>query len=91
MLYMSLPIGSISYSELREAMRRLGAHLSDSELDLIFQSVDMYDNKELSFKEFLVSLCVAYLLNLIPQFETSEQMLYVQHITYDVRCSYVLY
>ncbi len=56
-------------------MKRLGATVGDEDLTLIFQSADLYSSNELSFKEFLVTLCVAYLLDLIPQFETAEQML----------------
>eukprot|EP00775_Hariotina_reticulata_P001153 gene1153-1493_t len=47
--------GTISFEELREGLRRKGAHVADSELQRIMASVDLDGNHTLDFQEFLTA------------------------------------
>ncbi|GBF97666.1 calcium-dependent kinase [Raphidocelis subcapitata] len=47
--------GTISFQELREGLRRKGAHIADSELQRLMASVDLDGNNTLDFQEFLTA------------------------------------
>ena len=48
---------------------QMGAKVSDDEVKEIFAAADDDSNAKLSFHEFLVFLCVGYLLNKLPEIE----------------------
>lgn len=50
--------GTVDHDELTKALERLGARLSDREIDDVFNASDMYTDGRLTFKEFLVSLAL---------------------------------
>mmetsp|Transcript_7289 Transcript_7289/g.22205 ORF Transcript_7289/g.22205 Transcript_7289/m.22205 type:complete len:488 (+) Transcript_7289:102-1565(+) len=47
---------SISFEELKAAARKLGYKSSEENLDLIFQHADIDDKKQLTFREFLITI-----------------------------------
>mmetsp|Transcript_6289 Transcript_6289/g.20028 ORF Transcript_6289/g.20028 Transcript_6289/m.20028 type:complete len:313 (-) Transcript_6289:33-971(-) len=58
--------GTIEYDELQAVMKRLGAECSDQDVREIFQESSLYSDNKLTFREFLVSLALGYVLNIIP-------------------------
>ena len=58
--------GSMSHSELREAMSRLtGVEMPEDEAQELFQTGDLYKNGRISFKEFIVCLAIGYILKTV--------------------------
>ena len=55
--------GSMDYEELGSALEVLGNKMSSDELSKVFHEADLYDNKKLSEKEFVVCLLLGYILD----------------------------
>ena len=47
----------------------MGAKVTDEQVESIFAAADEDDNAKLSFQEFLVFLCIGYLLEELPEIE----------------------
>ena len=55
--------GFIVFSDLEEALNRLGGSFSTEEVREIFQESDFNSDGELSLKEFLVCLAIGFVLH----------------------------
>lgn len=59
--------GTIEVGELQEALSRLTMQdVSEEETREMFAEVDVYEDGNISFKEFIVCLALGYILNTIP-------------------------
>lgn len=64
--------GYMSVTELQEALSRLTAQdVSPEETEEFFLEADVYDNGQISFKEFVVLLAIGYVLNTMPALSAS--------------------
>eukprot|EP01138_Halocafeteria_seosinensis_P007383 gb/GECG01007548.1/.p1 GENE.gb/GECG01007548.1/~~gb/GECG01007548.1/.p1 ORF type:complete len:359 (+),score=67.56 gb/GECG01007548.1/:1-1077(+) len=58
--------GKIDRNELKSALASLGAAVSDDLVQEMFDEADMKYNEALSFREFLLALCIGSILKLFP-------------------------
>ncbi|XP_024968551.1 probable calcium-binding protein CML21 [Cynara cardunculus var. scolymus] len=58
--------GSIDRKELNHCFRKLEIDFTDEEINDIFEECDINDDMEISFNEFIVLLCLVYLLKKDP-------------------------
>lgn len=54
--------GTIDYEELKKCLQKLQLHLLEEEIKDLFHSCDMDESKGIQFNEFIVLLCLIYLL-----------------------------
>ncbi|KAJ4867828.1 putative calcium-binding protein CML21 [Raphanus sativus] len=54
--------GSIDHSELKNCFRKLEIMFEEEEINDLFQACDINEDKEIAFTEFIVLLCLVYLL-----------------------------
>lgn len=54
--------GKIDYEELKKCIQKLQLHFSDAEIHDLFHSCDLDESKVIEFNEFIVLLCLIYLL-----------------------------
>lgn len=59
--------GTIDREELRKCLEKLQLHLKDEEIEDLFSSCDIDGSQGIQFNEFIVLLCLAYLL-MTPSF-----------------------
>ena len=65
--------GTLDYDEIKPFLAKLGTDsMTDEEISTVFQEADMYANKNLTHKEFLVCLAVGYVLGDIKVGSGSE-------------------
>lgn len=65
--------GTLEYDEIKPFLAKLGTDaLTDEEIATVFQEADMYANKTLTHKEFLVCLALGYVLGDIKVGEKSD-------------------
>ncbi|GAB2284821.1 Probable calcium-binding protein cml21 [Dionaea muscipula] len=55
--------GAIDQEELRHCFRKLEISLTEEEIDDLFKACDINDDMGMNFNEFIVLLCLVYLLN----------------------------
>ena len=65
-------LSGISLDGLQKAMVLLHGDVTKQEVMELFDFVDIDDSKLIDLKEFLVALCVGYILEVIPAFSTKE-------------------
>ncbi|XP_010023705.2 probable calcium-binding protein CML22 [Eucalyptus grandis] len=54
--------GKIDKEELKKCLDEVQLHLSEKDMEDLFHSCDIDENQEIRFKEFIVLLCLIYLL-----------------------------
>lgn len=54
--------GAIDREELKKCLQKLQFHVGEEEIDELFRSCDVDDNEKIQFNEFIVLLCLIYLL-----------------------------
>ncbi|KAM7461832.1 hypothetical protein LguiA_029953 [Lonicera macranthoides] len=54
--------GTIDHEELKKCLNKLQLHLTEEEIDDLFDSCDMDGREGIQFNEFIVLLCLIYLL-----------------------------
>ncbi|XP_028102126.1 probable calcium-binding protein CML22 [Camellia sinensis] len=54
--------GTIDLEELKKCLQKLQLHLTEKEIDDLFHSCDVDGSEGIQFKEFIVLLCLIYLL-----------------------------
>ncbi|XP_019181025.1 PREDICTED: probable calcium-binding protein CML22 [Ipomoea nil] len=54
--------GAIDREELKKCLQKLQFHVGEEEIDELFRSCDVDDNEKIKFNEFIVLLCLIYLL-----------------------------
>lgn len=54
--------GTIDHEELKKCLNKLQLHLTEDEIDDLFDSCDMDGREGIQFNEFIVLLCLIYLL-----------------------------
>lgn len=54
--------GSIDHSELKNCFRKLEILFEEEEINDLFQACDINEDMEIAFTEFIVLLCLVYLL-----------------------------
>ncbi|KAF8402094.1 hypothetical protein HHK36_013046 [Tetracentron sinense] len=54
--------GTVDYEELKKCLQNLQLHLTEKEMEDLFHSCDMNENEGIQFNEFIVLLCLIYLL-----------------------------
>ena len=64
--------GAIDHSELQQALAVLGSDVSEEEVQTVFHEADIYENGQLSLKEFVVCLALGYVLGDLKLNETVE-------------------
>ncbi|KAK4386863.1 putative calcium-binding protein CML21 [Sesamum angolense] len=62
--------GSIEPQELKRCFRKLETKFTDEEIDDLFEACDINEDMRIKFNEFIVLLCLVYLLKEYP---TAEQ------------------
>jgi len=55
--------GEIDQQELKHCFQKLGIESTDDEIKDLFQACDIYEHMGMKFNEFIVFLCLVYLLN----------------------------
>jgi hypothetical protein len=55
--------GEIDQLELKHCFQNLGIESTDEEIKDLFQACDIYEHMGMKFNEFIVFLCLVYLLN----------------------------
>uniref|UniRef100_A0A0D3F214 EF-hand domain-containing protein n=1 Tax=Oryza barthii TaxID=65489 RepID=A0A0D3F214_9ORYZ len=55
--------GEIDQQELKHCFQKLDISFTDEEIKDLFQACDIYENMGMKFNEFIVFLCLVYLLN----------------------------
>ncbi|OQR80895.1 hypothetical protein ACHHYP_17077 [Achlya hypogyna] len=65
--------GFIIFSDMEEALNRLGGNFTKSEIDEAFCEADMGETGQLTFKEFLVCLAIGFVLHRIPALEAHDK------------------
>jgi calcium-binding protein CML len=55
--------GEIDQLELKHCFQNLGIESTDQEIKDLFQACDIYENMGMKFNEFIVFLCLVYLLD----------------------------
>ena len=64
--------GTLDYGEIKPIMEKLGTQtMTDEEISTVFNEADMYQNNQLTHKEFMVCLALGYVLGDI-KVENSE-------------------
>lgn len=63
--------GSIDRQELRNCFHRLQINFTDEEIDDLFEECDINEDMRIKFNEFIVLLCLVYLLQKDPVVEHS--------------------
>lgn len=58
--------GTIDRTELKACLEALGAKMSDSDVEEMFQGAKMAEDGALTFREFLLALCLGCVLQLFP-------------------------
>ncbi|KAF3457680.1 hypothetical protein FNV43_RR02338 [Rhamnella rubrinervis] len=66
--------GNIDYEELKKCLQKLQLHLSEEEIKDLFHSCDMDESKGIQFNEFIVLLCLIYLLKEPSSSNTTSTM-----------------
>lgn len=54
--------GAIDKEELNKCLEEVQLHLSEKDVEDLFHSCDIDENQEIQFTEFIVLLCLIYLL-----------------------------
>lgn len=54
--------GTIDHGELKKCFQKLQLHLTEKEIDDLYHSCDVDGNEGIQFTEFVVLLCLIYLL-----------------------------
>lgn len=54
--------GAIDKEELNKCLEEVQLHLSEKDVEDLFRSCDIDENQEIQFTEFIVLLCLIYLL-----------------------------
>lgn len=55
--------GEIDQLELKRCFQNLGIESTDEEIKDLFEACDIYEHMGMKFNEFIVFLCLVYLLN----------------------------
>jgi hypothetical protein len=55
--------GEIDQQELKHCFQKLDIESTDEEIKDLFQACDIYEHMGMKFNEFIVFLCLVYLLN----------------------------
>lgn len=58
--------GAIDPEELRRCFHKLEVNFTDEEINDLFEACDINDDMGISFNEFIVLLCLVYLLKKDP-------------------------
>lgn len=58
--------GAIDRQELRHCFRKLEINFTDEEVNDLFEACDISDDRGMKFNEFIVLLCLVYLLKHDP-------------------------
>ena len=61
--------GAIDPQELKQCFRKLEISFSDEEINDLFEACDINDDMGMKFNEFIVLLCLVYLLKNDPAAE----------------------
>ncbi|XP_048333589.2 probable calcium-binding protein CML22 isoform X2 [Ziziphus jujuba] len=66
--------GSIDLDELKKCIKKLQLHFSDAEIHDLFHSCDLDESQGIQFNEFIVLLCLIYLLKEPSSSDTTSTM-----------------
>nr|GMD80588.1 probable calcium-binding protein CML22 isoform X1 [Ipomoea batatas] len=66
--------GAIDRDELKKCLQKLQFHVGEEEIDELFRSCDVDDNEKIQFHEFIVLLCLIYLLMDAPSSDSTSKI-----------------
>ncbi|XP_057785269.1 probable calcium-binding protein CML21 isoform X3 [Salvia miltiorrhiza] len=72
--------GSIDPQELKNCFHKLQINFTDEEIDDLFEECDINDDMRITFNEFIVLLCLVYLLQKDPAAENCKSQIGVQNL-----------
>ncbi|KAL1563028.1 putative calcium-binding protein cml21 [Salvia divinorum] len=72
--------GSIDPQELKNCFHKLEINFTDEEIDGLFEECDINDDMRITFNEFIVLLCLVYLLQKDPAAENCKSQVGVQSL-----------
>lgn len=72
--------GSIDPEELKRCFHKLEINFTDEEVDDLFEECDINEDMRINFNEFIVLLCLVYLLHKVPDAQHSTSQTGMQNL-----------